>query len=66
MRIQPRPFRCGACGHEWVGELVTDCPFDVAIAAMNAVRCPACGKGPRKIFIVTTPATSNDDREPVP
>lgn len=55
MRVVSRPFRCGACRHEWVGELVFDCPLDVAIAAIKAVRCPACGQGPRKIFMVTAP-----------
>lgn len=64
MRVISQPFRCGACEHEWVGELVTDCPFDVAIAAMHAVRCPACRQGPSKVFMRTayteTAATRKD------
>lgn len=52
MRIVAQPMRCGACGHLWTAELVTDAPFPVAVAAMRAVRCPACGCGPRKLFLM--------------
>jgi hypothetical protein len=58
MRVQSQPFRCGACGREWIGELVWDAPANVVVASMKAVRCPGCACGPRKLFMVTTPAES--------
>ena len=49
MRIQPTPFRCLSCRHEWVGEAIADAPAHAVIAVLRALRCPECGIGPKRI-----------------
>lgn len=43
MTITTQRLTCQACKHVFDAELVADCPIEVAIASMKAVRCPECG-----------------------
>lgn len=42
MTIQKLRCTCQDCKHVFDAEIVVDCPVDVAIASMKAVRCPEC------------------------
>lgn len=45
MKIQRLTMICQAnkCDHEFRGEVVVECPVQVALASMKALRCPKCG-----------------------
>ncbi len=42
MTIDRRPMACAKCEREFMGELVMNCPVELAVASMKAVRCPYC------------------------
>jgi len=42
VRIDKIRCTCEACHEVFDAEVVVDCPVDVAIASMQAVRCPKC------------------------
>lgn len=50
MRIERQPFHCGACKHEWIGEMLLNVSIEVWNASMRAMRCPHCGEGPDQIW----------------
>lgn len=52
MHIRATPLRCLDCAHEWARETVENAPFDVVIAVMRAVYCPACGADSRRVVMV--------------
>jgi hypothetical protein len=43
MTITTIRLTCGDCKHVFDGETVVDCPVDLAMASMRAIRCPKCG-----------------------
>ncbi len=51
MRVAPTPVDCGKCNHEFIAELVMDCPITVTVAALKAVRCPLCHSGERVMLL---------------
>ena len=51
MRLDPHQLRCTECLHEWQGEMLTDCGFNLAIAAIRDVQCPECKADYRKITL---------------
>jgi hypothetical protein len=59
MILQSTSFRCLACKNEWMDDLVYNAHFRVVIASMQAVRCPLCHAGWKRIAIITEP--SRDD-----
>lgn len=59
MILQNTSFRCLACKHEWMDDLVMDAHVRVVIASMRAVRCPLCHAGWKRIAIATE--ASRDD-----
>jgi len=59
MILQNTAFRCLSCQHEWMDDLVSQAHFRIVIASMQAIHCPKCGVGWKRIVIVTEP--SHDD-----
>jgi len=49
MKIQDTPVHCTACKHEWLAQTVVDAPISVWTSSIQALRCPECGAGPKKI-----------------
>lgn len=45
MRVEQKRMTCFECGHVFEAETLVNAPFEVAIAAMKAIRCPSCGAG---------------------
>lgn len=54
-------MRCGTCRGLFDGETITNVPVEVAVASMQALRCPHCGAGPKKLFIGQNRTASEDD-----
>ena len=47
----PLPLRC-KCGHEWTNPLPGDAPVQIWLTALQMLRCPQCGKGPKALVIM--------------
>lgn len=62
MKIQRLPLICTVktCGHEFIGEIVVQCPIDTACAVLKALRCPECGS--KNVNIRLKPARKRRER----
>lgn len=49
MRIQETAVHCVACKHEWLADMIVEAPISVYTASIQALHCPACGSGFKKI-----------------
>lgn len=47
----PLPLRC-KCGHVWSAALPGDAPVQIWLTALQMLRCPQCGKGPKALVIM--------------
>ena len=61
MQIQATPLACDKCRYTWMGQLMMNCPFRLAIAAMRAIRCPKCHADWRNVTMV--PALDYKEQE---
>lgn len=48
---------------DFQAQIIEHAPFDVAVAAMRAIRCPKCGGGPDKICFGMRPRSISADRQ---
>jgi hypothetical protein len=55
-------MRCRACNGIFVGDMLTYVPVEVAVASMNALRCPHCGAGPKKLSFGQSRTAAEDDK----
>ena len=58
-----RPFnaRCGKCSHTWPAAWL---PMEMSLVAKLTIgiHCPACGNGPKGIFVATTPSSAPTEK----
>jgi hypothetical protein len=47
------PVRCKKCGKAGTVETVMNCPIDLAVACMKALRCPCCHATVKHLMILT-------------
>lgn len=61
-----KAFRCHACDVRFKAALSSHVSFSVALAEMEALRCPSCGAGPKLIGMGEGRRRNEDEAERIP